>query len=212
MPEPIFFAEAISELREYDIAIDEQGDREAHATVLDEAHLRLQQLEHLLRRIRDSVEERFQITERPLKAEALLREFAAAFGREPLPPPDPRTLWTEEQLARRADLAFEVELFADAFYWIAWRLREIIRRLPGMHKFDPEGIRSVRNHIVEHPERHLKLTPARDLALSRTEGVMLRPSTFREHDASLDQGLVANAAELRDRLIAALGRARERHA
>ena len=212
MPEMSFWGPAVDQLREYDIALEERGEREQHAAVLNEAHLRLQQLEYLLQGIQNRIEERFKITERPLKLERLLREFAIAFGHEPPHPSDPRTMWTDEELAKRAALAFEAELFTDAFYWIAWRLRDVVRRLPNLKNFDAVGIRTVRNHLVEHPEKNLSVTPVRDFVLSRTEGVILRPDIVRNQDDPIDEGLVANATELRDRLANALKRAKERNA
>lgn len=209
MSNPDFFATVIDQLREYDIALDERGQRGAYASILDEAHLRLRQLEYLLHGIHALVEERFRLTERPLKIEKLLRGFAEALNEEPPSPPEPRNMWTSEELARRADLAFEAELFADSFYRIAWRLREIVQRLPGLKKFDAEGIRTVRNHILEHPEKHLRTTPGRDLMLSRREGVILRPETANAEGVSLDTGLISNATQLRDQLASALQRARE---
>lgn len=213
MPERSFFGPAVEQLREYDIALEERGEREPHGAVLDEAHLRLQQLEYLVQGIRDRVEERLKISERPLKLERLMREFATAFGHEPPHAADPRMMWTDEELARRAALAFEAELFTDAFYWVAWRLRDVVRRLPNLKNFDAVGIRTVRNHLVEHPEKNLSVTPVRDFVLSAAEGVVLRPDTVRKQDDDpIDEGLVANATELRDRLRDALKRAKDRGA
>src|ERR1051326_136837 len=43
----------------------------------------------------------------------------------------------------------EMRLLADAFYFIAWRAREVIQGLPApaLKGFDPRGVRSVRNRI-----------------------------------------------------------------
>lgn len=206
MSESAFFQTAIDALVEFDIAHDHLGDRDSIANELEEVSDRLAQLEYLLGGIRDRIEERFSITERPIKMQQWLVDFASVMNQPPPPPPDLRRVWTEEELKRRVDLAFEAELFTDAFYWIAWRLREVVRRLPGLKNFDPVGIRTVRNHLLEHPERHLSATPSRELALSRRDGVILHHRVSRDADV-IDEGLVPNASELRDRLTEALTRA-----
>src|SRR4051794_26219748 len=49
-----------------------------------------------------------------------------------------------------------VETYAFSFYFLAWRVREVLRSnpFPGFAKFDPIGVRNVRNHLIEHPEKH----------------------------------------------------------
>ena len=49
--------------------------------------------------------------------------------------------------------SFEMEIFVEGFYYLAWRLRNVIQRLPGLKKFESQGVLNVRNHLIEHPEK-----------------------------------------------------------
>jgi hypothetical protein len=51
------------------------------------------------------------------------------------------------------ELADELEFLTEAFYWFAFRLRNVLRLLPGLGSFDGKGVRDVRNHLLEHPEK-----------------------------------------------------------
>ena len=143
----------------------------------------------------------------------MLTEFAVAMGKEPPPPLHPKVAWTEEELERRQDLAFEAELYTETFYWSAWRLRNVIKLLPGLSNFDVVSTRNARNHLVEHPEQNIRTTPARDLRFSRREGVtLLRGASEGERPKLewVDAGLTTNAADFRDTMATALTRACER--
>lgn len=50
--------------------------------------------------------------------------------------------------------SLEMEIFVEGFYYIAFRLRNVIQRLPGLNNFECEGVRNVRNHLIEHPEKN----------------------------------------------------------
>jgi hypothetical protein len=101
----------------------------------------------------------------------------------------------------------QIRALADAFYYISWRTREVIRRLPGLAAFDPKGIRYVRNHLIEHPEKHP------DVALAGWQfggdfGVRLLVEVNGEPAiAPGDPGLYANSIEFRDELLPRLSRA-----
>lgn len=109
-----FFESAHVALDNYDVLLDELGRREGLANLLDEAHSRLSQLEYLLKGVMSRVEERFVLTERPAQIQRMLTEFAVAMGKEPPPPLHPKVAWSEEELMRRQDLAFEAELKVSA--------------------------------------------------------------------------------------------------
>ena len=48
--------------------------------------------------------------------------------------------------------SFEMETLVEAFYYLAWRLRNVIQRLPDLNNFECQGVRNVRNKLLEHPE------------------------------------------------------------
>lgn len=125
-----------------------------------------------------------------------------------------------EQLRALARAADEVRLFTETFYFVAWRLREVLRRggtlaFPGFSNFDAPGVRSVRNQLLEHPEKpdgrnfrqHLVVTDAGPVLKSPT--IVLRTSTGQTEPGSesVDRGLYINAREFHDELLQRLRQA-----
>src|SRR5262245_55451662 len=41
----------------------------------------------------------------------------------------------------------EMEVYTEAFYWIAFRLRDVVRNIPGLGSFKSTGVRDVRNKL-----------------------------------------------------------------
>lgn len=99
---------------------------------------------------------------------------------------------------------FELEILIEAFYFAAWRAREAIRSVPGLSAFDAQGVRNVRNHLIEHPEKHGGLFVG-SLAFGAEEGPRLKVVRYKEHaDVHEDAGLYANAEEFADRFYRTL--------
>ena len=48
--------------------------------------------------------------------------------------------------------SFEMETLVEAFYYFAFRLRQVIQQLPDLNNFECKGVRNVRNKLLEHPE------------------------------------------------------------
>jgi hypothetical protein len=111
----------------------------------------------------------------------------------------------------------EIVLFSEAFYFVAWRLYDVLRRkgdhkFPGMRGLKVNGITAVRNQLIEHPEHTSKLfTPSFGLT---DEGLVIKglrtisDETRRTVSTpeNIDHGLLANATELRDAIIDRLDR------
>jgi len=54
---------------------------------------------------------------------------------------------------RQYDLTIEIETLCEAFYYFAWRFREILHdNAFGFRNYTPRGICSVRNDLIEHPK------------------------------------------------------------
>ena len=119
-----------------------------------------------------------------------------------------------EELGAFVRAGAEIRLFTETFYFVAWRLREVLRRggtlaFPGFSNFDALGVRSVRNQLMEHPERsdsrnfrqHLVVTDAGPVLKSST--MVIRAATGRaEPDSdSVDRGLFVTAQEFHDELL-----------
>lgn len=77
-------------------------------------------------------------------------EFAAGFRTLPKSPEEGRA-WVQAW--------DEVLLFTEMFYFIAWRLVDILTKrgalsFPGFSKLRARGVTLVRNHLLQHPEKH----------------------------------------------------------
>jgi len=46
----------------------------------------------------------------------------------------------------------EIRVLTEAFYFIADRARIVVKKLPLLRSFDAPGVRTVRNHLLQHPE------------------------------------------------------------
>jgi hypothetical protein len=121
---------------------------------------------------------------------------------------------SQEELRAFARAADEVRLFTETFYFVAWRLSEILSRkgslaFSGFRNFDAPGVRNVRNKLIEHPERpdsgnflqHIVVTDAGPVL--KSSSMVLHSATGRTEpeSESVDRGLFINAQELHDELV-----------
>lgn len=123
----------------------------------------------------------------------------------------------DERFSEYANLLFEAEIFVESFYFVAFRVREtLIRRhsgaylFPDLKGFEATGVRDVRNHLLEHPEKHGGVLP-QCFGLGGHEGPKLK-SALRDGDTpdSFDGGLWKNADEFSRNLEELLREALER--
>ena len=184
---PLDFSVARNLLREYRLCISEPDDADTRA-IACEAEIRLRQLDWVYQRVRRLQDE--QVATIRLMAEGASGEF------EP-----PRDLADRER-----DQAEEIGVLTEAFYYFAWRFRQVIRPLPGLSRYDPRGIRDVRNQLIEHPPEHgAKLSHTR--MTSSDTGPQLRVSRNADtRHYPVDRGLYHNAAELLNELMTRLQR------
>lgn len=106
-------------------------------------------------------------------------------------------------------LGAEIELLSEAFYYFAWRLRQVLVNLPEFKKFDPKGIRDVRHDLLDHPEKMSRaLNPNFMYGHDLPNGPVLKPFGARRRPIH-DRGLYANAKELIEEFLPRLRRAVE---
>lgn len=112
----------------------------------------------------------------------------------------------------------EVRLFTETFYFVAWRLVQVVRArgpfsFPGVNGIRARGVSRVRNQLLQHPEHRgetgnfqqwLTLTADGPVLMSNTMIVRSHTGRVDPDDESRDRGLFLNADELRDELAAAL--------
>jgi hypothetical protein len=117
-----------------------------------------------------------------------------------------------EQLQTEVRAWEEVVLFTESFYFFAWRLVEILKgsgafAFDGFTKLEAKGIRLVRNHLLQHPEKYEKNFRQRLIVTStgpvlKAMFVVIRTDTGKvePEKESVDRGLFVNAQELHDEI------------
>lgn len=98
--------------------------------------------------------------------------------------------------ARLGEVAAELELQTECFYWITGRARSVIRLMPGLEGFEAVGVRNVRNKLIEHPEKSDSGVTVASFGWCGPAGPVLkalRPD--HQRDIFPDAGLFKNAEE-----------------
>lgn len=109
----------------------------------------------------------------------------------------------------------EIKLFTESFYFVAWRLIKAFdgdpKRFPGVKALRVKGITMVRNHLLQHPEKHgsnhfqsLVITSAGPVLKANSVIVNGSAGFTKPVNEHIDRGLYANAEELRDVLLASI--------
>ncbi len=102
------------------------------------------------------------------------------------------------------NLLFEIELFAESFYFVAWRICSIFKHkrtntLPYLNTFEAKGIRDVRNSLIEHPEDSQIFRQS--FMCGGDQGPVLKNARSAGDPYEIcDKGLWVNAKEFRDNL------------
>lgn len=126
----------------------------------------------------------------------------------------PKNLLPSEELASAStplSVEEQLQLTLECFYYVAGRLDTILTQcgdaLPGIRDFRANGVRRVRNNLIEHSNK-----PGGErvvsMGIAPETGPWLRALTeSREINGYLDHGFEANAAELRANLETTFRRA-----
>ena len=106
--------------------------------------------------------------------------------------------------------SFEMETMVEAFYYFAFRLRQVIRQLPDLSNFECEGVRNVWNKLLEHPEGRDSGVIHGAFGYGDTEtGPVLKMLRFPlKNTLWQDAGLWINAKELAQNLTEKINAAR----
>jgi hypothetical protein len=113
---------------------------------------------------------------------------------------------SHEASYRQIALMFEIRVLVECFYYFAARARHIIRGMPELNSFEAAGVRDVRNHLIEHPERRGSQILSRSFAFGGPNGPIVKPIRDTSETAHPDAGLYANAHEFAVNLETALKR------
>jgi hypothetical protein len=108
----------------------------------------------------------------------------------------------EEMRREMEELIFEIELFTESFYYLAGRMRTILRNqsepLPGLKSFECEGARNVRNKLLEHAEVRDSRVFVQSFGVGGDQGPVLKVTRPEgQEEVFPDPGLYANATEIK---------------
>jgi hypothetical protein len=153
---------------------------EARETPILEAEIRLKQAEYFLKRFRG-----LDLEQRSLDGSV----HATAGG------------GMSTHLHGTADV---LKAHGEAFYYFSSRARDALEAIPDCDlKFDPVGVRTVRNHMLEHPDsRHGVMVSW--WQYDCPEGLILAPGSTMGQGRFTDKGLYPNAQEFIEKLNAKL--------
>lgn len=96
------------------------------------------------------------------------------------------------------EMMFETKIYVESFYYIAFRLRNIIRYSSGLgKKFECPGIRDVRNQLIEHPKKD-EVSTVRGFAVGNKQtGIVLEIGRSAGENHYQDRGFFYNIEEFK---------------
>jgi hypothetical protein len=120
-------------------------------------------------------------------------------------PVPPGVYLNGEEVEAHGKASFELKLLTEAFYHFAWRVRTILRNqrapLPGLTSFECEGVRNVRNKLLEHAEGRDSQVSIQSFGWGAAQGPVLKALRYSgQEEIFPDRGLYRNAEEFRDNL------------
>ncbi|MFG1312854.1 hypothetical protein [Xanthobacter autotrophicus] len=99
-----------------------------------------------------------------------------------------------------------LHLLTEQFYWVTFRARSALRHLPDLGKFDAQGVRNMRNKLIEHPEGRDSLIFNAGFGFGGPRGPILAASrTDQQSNRWPDAGLFPNAEEFATNLVMCIG-------
>ena len=178
--------------------------KEIHSDLAYEASERLRQMQFFLQRISATVEH--LQNDRTLSAADLQLRFET-------PASTPEDTNTGNHLKRGM---FVVRAYTESFYYLAFRFKKILstktaktggRTIPFLDAFDPVGVRTVRNQLLEHPDGKDSQVYTQTFDLGTQAGPRLKVHSNGDPvPAVSDKGIFLNAAEFKVMLEALLKR------
>ena len=98
---------------------------------------------------------------------------------------------------RQESIGKQIEIYTEAFYYLAFRLRVIIKLLPNLKSFEATGVLIVRNKLIEHSQGQDSLITDSSFGHIGSNGPQVKPArSSKSVGRFMDKGLYANAEEL----------------
>ena len=168
-----------------------------------EVRRRLKQLDFLLRRIGELEEVTSKALERPQAALKSHVQRIKHHGHdfECVPAPEDCKVRKEESDAYNA-AEFEMELLTGSFYYLASRVRTIIKLksapMPKLQSFEAAKVRNVRNKLLEHAESKDSQVLIQSFAHGGKHGPVIKAIRSSDQvNIFPDDGLYVNAEEFK---------------
>jgi hypothetical protein len=171
-----------------------------------EVRERLQQLDYLLKAVQEREQRERAVMQRHLDAFEAHVKYVVDSGldwEKTVAPTETKP--TKQEFDEASHLLFEMQLFTECFYYLAGRLRTILRNkvepFPKLTSFECEGARNVRNWLLEHSEQEHSRVTIRSFAWGGSQGPVLK--SIREQGQEHvfpDRGLYHNANGIKTNL------------
>ena len=204
----IEFSNTISLYDKYYITNDRNNTEGFVKDLAQEGRDRILQLDYLIKKIVQIENEADLISQRQKKAFKEHVEFTKKNSLDFETTPAPKEInFTHEEFNKYNELTFELELLTEHFYYIAFRLRGIIKHLPGLKSFESQGMRDVRNKLIEHPDKDKDSQIfIRSFGFGNKEiGPVIKAIRYSDQvNIFPDKGLYLNAFELKENIEKAL--------
>lgn len=199
-----FFSKVIALYSEYYVYNDKNQTESFNKDLASEGRRRIIQLNYIIDKVQQTDEEIDRISQRHQKSFGDWIRYVHENGLDFSTTPAPKEIkMTKEEFDQHNKLTFELELFTEQFYYIAFRLRGIIRYLPGLRKFESPGMRDVRNKLIEHPDKDKDSQVfIQSFQYGNKEiGPVIKGIRYSDQVSIFpDNGLYTNARELRENL------------
>jgi hypothetical protein len=93
----------------------------------------------------------------------------------------------------------ELQILTESYYHLAQVFRDLLKKVPGLSNIEFVGIRTVRNNLLCHPERHIP-----SFAYGGPMGPIIKPD--QEATDYIDKGLFVNIDEMKRKILEAVKR------
>ena len=95
---------------------------------------------------------------------------------------------------------FELHALTESIYHDLWTIKERLSKVDKYKKFNPSGVRDVRNHLIVHIDKPCSGATLYSFGI-QTRGPVLRPVKPSTAKANHDNGIISNVEEFLNNLI-----------
>lgn len=194
------FNKCISLFDKLYVQLDKSNAKEFNRDAGIEVRKRLQQLNFLIDKVYELQIEGAGIQHRHGIAFSSYMEYASANNVDITKVKVPDEIYmSPKEVKRLNEICFELEVNTESFYYLAGRLRALLKHgFTVLKNFEAVGVRNVRNKLLEHTEGNDSKISIVSFAWGNSCGPVVRAIRYKEQlDVFPDGGLFLNAEEFR---------------